>query len=608
MEQRFGERPSAALDLGASERLFAAATLGAQKFLKTRHPSSAQCRQLVRRTLDASEADEAAAQLAQLAEHRLDDNTAAAERLLTVAVSQLTPVISPIGQLPLTRIAYRLARMRARNGDAIAALLKLAAIAGLAFEPADGKYSTLLAWVATELRSLGDIDRADDLDYAAAAARQASGARSGGLSLTKSRTFVPGLESAEEKTTPVTVHFATTRAIDHSAAWAHPYSCELSPDLSFGTARVIVPLDKNLEHIRAAVRRGQPGFARRIPFRRGKTELDIVWPQSDEATFWRDLRLTVTKRARREVLIYIHGFNTPFEKGIERAGHLHAALEIQGATIAFSWPSLGCVFKYGSDAQMVRDMSRDPLVATICRAVELADAKIVHVVAHSMGSRVALGALVMMHEGNVALPGGAKFGHVVLAAADVPRDEYIKAIPKLGPLAERVTLYASKWDRALWAARLADGKPRAGDAGRVTIVRPSETVDTSRASGGPLGHSDFDGTALDDARALLWFGIAPRHRAFLEPQRSLAGTSWRFRKLNIIDRDLLWCRAGLIISRLAGCERAHAILENEIAKLNPVADKRLHTDLSRTLVASQQACQGRVTLHYAPEERDGTFK
>jgi hypothetical protein len=142
-----------------------------------------------------------------------------------------------------------------------------------------------------------------------------------------------------------------------------------------------------------------------------------------------------------------------------------------------------------------------------------------------MGNRPLMAALKLLDEPDLQRP--PMFDEIVFAAADVGVREFDDLWPSINRLGERFTLYASGRDKALMLSQRINGMQRIGDASPI-IVRPGlQTVDTTDASDGLLGHADFAGTALDDFRAIIWLSLAPDRRCVLTGETG-AARWWRF--------------------------------------------------------------------------------
>jgi len=69
---------------------------------------------------------------------------------------------------------------------------------------------------------------------------------------------------------------------------------------------------------------------------------------------------------------------------------------------------------------------------------------------------------------------------------------------------------------------------RIGDARQVVIQPGLETVDTTDASSGLLGHEDFAGSALADFQGVVWLSLAPDRRCVLQTAGTADARYWTF--------------------------------------------------------------------------------
>jgi pimeloyl-ACP methyl ester carboxylesterase len=192
----------------------------------------------------------------------------------------------------------------------------------------------------------------------------------------------------------------------------------------------------------------------------------------------------------------------------------------------WSWPSNGGVLSYWRDADEAESPAEASALAAFLRdVVQTTGATRVHLVAHSMGNRPLMAALKLLDE-----PGAARapmFDEIVFAAPDVGVREFDELWPSISRLSDRFTLYASARDKALMLSQAINAMQRIGDASPI-VVRPGlQTIDTTDASDGLLGHADFAGTALDDFRAIIWLSLAPDRRCVLTGETG-AARWWRF--------------------------------------------------------------------------------
>ena len=228
----------------------------------------------------------------------------------------------------------------------------------------------------------------------------------------------------------------------------------------------------------------------------------------------------------RDVLVFVHGFNTSFEDAAVRAAQVAADIGFDGTVVLFSWPSAASVSSYVRDQQAARNAGFH-LLRLLSRIVPLTRPDHVHLLGHSMGSEVIAKALSLTAPAD-SLP---RFEQVVLAAPDLDARVFRREImPRLAPRAVRITLYASSDDEALRASRSVNGVWRLGLGGdSITVVDGMDTIDATRVRGDALGHTLFGNQGfLADLAVLLHDGKSPADRRLLAIRRGDL-TFYRFR-------------------------------------------------------------------------------
>ena len=324
----------------------------------------------------------------------------------------------------------------------------------------------------------------------------------------------------------VPVFYGTNRARTGSDNPLEFYGHERAP-LQLGVVEVSVPRNREIGEIRRTDRwQGDLSALRGRYF-----IIDRVEPIYSEAGFAHYLDLVMDQSERRELLVFIHGYNTDFRSAAERAAQLAVDLEIDGAPALYSWPSRGTTLGYFADSNQVVRPLIDDLRHYLELLMESAGADRIHVVAHSMGNRFLLRALEEMAEDNPAPLDAPFFDQVVWASPDVDQADFLYTLPELLHLSRDMTLYASASDRALrLSRRIQGGYPRAGDVTPSPVVLDGlSTVDTTEAGDSGIGHSDYAGPALDDFRAIVWLSLEPDQRCILEVQ---TGETGRFHRVD----------------------------------------------------------------------------
>lgn len=179
----------------------------------------------------------------------------------------------------------------------------------------------------------------------------------------------------------------------------------------------------------------------------------------------------------RDVLLYVHGFNETFESAARSAGQLSHALAFEGRTALFTWPSGGGLLAYAYDRESAL-WSRDGFVQTLKALVANPTIGRINIVAHSMGSFLTMEGLRELRDFEGL---SDRIGAVVLASPDVDIDAFEQTVPRLGPIAQRMTVIIDPGDRALAvSSRIAGGVARAGAADRERLeqlgVRVADTA------------------------------------------------------------------------------------------------------------------------------------
>ena len=248
------------------------------------------------------------------------------------------------------------------------------------------------------------------------------------------------------------------------------------------------------------------------------------------------LQERLTRRPGREALIFVHGFNVEFWEAMVRAAQLYTDLDIDGVVAAYSWPSRGNVLGYAADRQQIIAPHIEELKNLIARVALGQGVKQVTVVAHSMGCEFLLPALAQLQLELAATPGRTMpvIKDVIFAAPDVDVAHFSGLVPKLKPLARRVSVYCSQVDNALnWGRILLMSHDRAGaQAPKLAglLAGCADTIDTTEASADLLGHNDFASSAMDDLRAVVWLSLMPEQRpTLLRKTAEKDSTFWLYR-------------------------------------------------------------------------------
>ena len=248
---------------------------------------------------------------------------------------------------------------------------------------------------------------------------------------------------------------------------------------------------------------------------------------ADSVRFLQRVRDDLARTRSRDILVFVHGYNSSFEDAAVRAAQLAADMGFDGTVVLFSWPSAGALTGYVRDQQTARNAGWH-LLRLLRDQLPRANPDRIHVIAHSMGSEVLSKALSLVDPRD-SLP---RLGQVVFAAPDVDARIFGREIlPGLRQRSQGVTLYASSEDDALRASRVLNGVLRLGLGGdSLTVLDGMTTVDATRVRGDALGHTLFGNSALlSDLHAVLTEGRTPSERRLLQVRRADGSVFWRFR-------------------------------------------------------------------------------
>lgn len=192
-----------------------------------------------------------------------------------------------------------------------------------------------------------------------------------------------------------------------------------------------------------------------------------------------------------DVLLYVHGFNQTFETAVLDAARLSDAIRFRGDTIAFAWPSRAKLLDYGYDRDSAM-WSRDALQAVLEQLLARPASGRVNIVAHSIGTMLAMEALRQLHtqHGDGA---AERIGAVIFASPDIDMDVFTSSIRHIGPLASKIIVITATNDRALAVSRwMAGGMTRVGSAEKSKLERLGLRVfDASQEGWGLINHDLF---------------------------------------------------------------------------------------------------------------------
>jgi esterase/lipase superfamily enzyme len=220
---------------------------------------------------------------------------------------------------------------------------------------------------------------------------------------------------------------------------------------------------------------------------------------------------TAKGKPLKEGLLFIHGFNVPFDQAIRRTAQISYDLDFGGVALTYSWPSQGVLTGYTVDEENVQ-WSIPHLSKFLVDLQEKTHLDKIHVIAHSMGTRLLSYALANARDAGFRL----QLNNVILAAPDIDAEVFKEQIlPKIRGSAQRLTMYASSGDAALKASQEIHGNDRLGLSGKnIMVLDGMDTVDASEIDTSLLGHAYY-GTqkvVVEDLLELIIRGLDPARR------------------------------------------------------------------------------------------------
>jgi esterase/lipase superfamily enzyme len=339
--------------------------------------------------------------------------------------------------------------------------------------------------------------------------------------LTKGAGMPAGFEK-KGRYTVVPVFYGTDRAKDEGAGSALSYG-PARGELSHGIAEVSVPDD----HRMGAIER--PHWWK-LQFR-ADPEKHIILQSIHEilpSEFEDRARRILAQGSNNEVLLFVHGFNVGFSDAVVRTAQIAYDLHFEGLPVLYSWPSEGSVPKYTIDEGNVA-WSRPRFTQFLTMLRDKLGVSAVHILAHSMGSRLVAEAMASLTP--AADAHAARLRQLAFAAPDIDAATFKDLAALFGEKAERVTLYASSDDYALKASKRVHKYSRAGESGLdLVITKAVDTIDATTVDTSLLGHSYYgdNRSVIADLFELIRRGSPPRERFGLIPKERYGSPYWLF--------------------------------------------------------------------------------
>ena len=247
----------------------------------------------------------------------------------------------------------------------------------------------------------------------------------------------------------------TTRVLAEGA-----FGQERSEEMRFARFDVSIPPQRTRGDINWPTRFEKPNPARHF-----LTTKEVLYPSNPD--FRADLQRNLAANGY-EAVIFVHGYNNNFAEGVYRVAQFSHDLEIPGAVVHYAWPSAAKPLGYVYDRDSAL-FARDGLERLIDE-VSAAGARRILLVAHSMGSGLAMEALRQAAiRGDQAALGS--IAGVILISPDVDVDVFRSQVSAIGVLPQPFLIFGSDRDRLLGlSARLTGQRERLGSLSDVSRV------------------------------------------------------------------------------------------------------------------------------------------
>jgi esterase/lipase superfamily enzyme len=280
----------------------------------------------------------------------------------------------------------------------------------------------------------------------------------------------------------VRIYYATTRKPSGAKVKPAFYADDPAPDyvLSYGYCDVSIPHpdDRTLgvlesPSLLALTYRWNPDKHVMV--------LEDSLRQLSREEMMKRLAVHVGMSEKKDLLVFIHGFNTSFEFAARRTAQIAYDLNFPGVPFLFSWPSkevsllpVDAPLVYGGDETRAENSVKALQEVLTKLASELHTDRI-HLIAHSMGNRVLTKALAGLPKDAARV---SQFRHVALLAADIDETTFSQLAKDFNGTARDFTLYAAKQDLALKLSSWLHQYARSGQ-GQSKVVQGIEVIDAS---------------------------------------------------------------------------------------------------------------------------------
>jgi len=177
--------------------------------------------------------------------------------------------------------------------------------------------------------------------------------------------------------------------------------------------------------------------------------------------FFDDIDALLARSVDKDLVIYVHGANTTFERAAAQAAQYRHFTGRNSVVLLFSWPSQGTLLRYSRDIANARQSA--PVLAALLELLSRhTDADRLNVLAYSAGATVTSNGLA--RAGRLMASQGApiRLGEIYYAAPDVDFPVFVRNLPDYVGQVRRITVAVNLSDRVLRIAQRHQRVSRAG--------------------------------------------------------------------------------------------------------------------------------------------------
>ncbi|KRT17819.1 hypothetical protein ASU31_00540 [Pedobacter ginsenosidimutans] len=316
----------------------------------------------------------------------------------------------------------------------------------------------------------------------------------------------------EDKGGKIEVFFCTNRDRIEGKKLSETFGNGVNGEATYGFCEVSIPKG----HIQGEIER--PWKFWRMEFPEWLTDHVVLTDTTEvsEGDFIKKLNMEISADDDKSVLIFIHGFNTSFQEAARRTAQIAWDIPFKGAAGFFSWPSSGQMISYPADGDK-SEASAPAFSSFLIKILENTEVEQLHIIAHSMGSRVLTFSIKDLINDPAFEKKAAIIHQIVLAAPDIDQDTFKHSLlPAFEKVGRARTLYTSDQDKALgYSDNFRGGRPRLGQAGKSIFVdKGLDTVEASNVEATGNRHSYMFETKdlLMDLFLLFSQGLNPEQR------------------------------------------------------------------------------------------------